>query len=257
MGDPAVLGDFPAPKPAARGLALPEGSRQFGLLARERAVRGDAIGGRGQPLRWCFSRPKPQGEIGRVGGGASLLIRSFRPWRFFRSTLATGWRFDGNREQKIELYDVVTAKSNQSLPIVSGRLAAGPASRAGGKIAPATMIFSSDGQWLAAYADPHTIAVWDLASGLRKAVFAAPYPFSVGGGAIAPDGRCLALDLADGSTIVYELATGTPRHVFGRDVGNGLSKQPPFARPDRPSVTGQEGRRVAFSRFGQTIAYAN
>jgi WD40 repeat protein len=243
--------ELPAPKLVAQGIVQNSTSTfsDNGLVA---ASLSGAVGSRSLVVH----EAKTGKEISRVAAPQRDTINPAMLFSPTGSVLAIRWQ----QEQRIELYSAATAKKIQVLPIVSGRseivgVKDAMFGRVATKIAPATMIFSTDGQSLAAYLNPHTMAVWDVTSGRRKAIFTAPHHFNVLSGAFAPDDRCLALDLSDGSTAIYELATGTPRHVFGRD---GLDRIKPRSMGLASGITvnGQAGPHVAFAGRGQTIAYA-
>jgi WD40 repeat protein len=119
--------------------------------------------------------------------------------------LALRW----DREQKIDLYEVPSAKLLHSLSIVSGPR---PVSRLSNS---PVLLFSADGKMLAAFSEPGVLALWDTVSGKRQTKLSFAGSLPVIGGAFTADGRCLALDMSDGTVVVWELATAKERRVFG------------------------------------------
>jgi RNA polymerase sigma factor (sigma-70 family) len=125
-----------------------------------------------------------------------------------------------------------------------------------------TLIFSPDSKLLAARADPKTLGVWDTTTGQRIGSIPLPedaplvYPASghqdlEDSAAFSPDGRCLVLDMEDGTAGLYELATGRPRRTFGAKVAP--TKGPPkmsYLVPDELKA----GSCFAFSPDGKLLA---
>jgi WD40 repeat protein len=150
-------------------------------------------------------------------------------------------------DKQIALYEVPTGKLRHAIAIDPG----GP-----GKVSPAAppvMFFARDGKTLAAFADPDTLGLWDTASGERVGSLKPADPAAIQSGAFSPDGRCIALDLSDGTVALVELASGQVRRTYGVQVA-----QPQIT--GRP-VTGVQAlalpeTRVAFGRDGHTLMHA-
>jgi WD40 repeat protein len=126
-------------------------------------------------------------------------------------------------------------------------------------------IVSPDGRLLANYVDRRTIALWDITTGQRRGSLTLPgvaVPLFEQrqaearprqSGAFSPDGRCLAVDVHDGTVLAYELATGqvrrryttnlaTESQLVGTILGGG----------DEP----QNSPRLAYSPDGRSLAHA-
>jgi len=125
-------------------------------------------------------------------------------------------------KQKIELYEIASGKLLRTLD-------AGPAPPQaqggfpGGMIAPfhQKLLYSADGKALAFQAGPGaTIVVRDTATGNEFGSLAPVKGSQAMQRAFAPDRRCLALEMSDGTVTLYELASGQPRRIYG-------TKRPP------------------------------
>jgi WD40 repeat protein len=180
--------------------------------------------------------------------------------------LAVRWR----QEQRVDLYEVpaVPADDGKAAPVVAvkplhsfkvntGQPQPGVAVIGPITIAPQTLLFSPDGKTLASYADPTTLGLWDTATGQRTGTMLMPERNPIQSGAFSLDGRCLALDMNDGTVTLYELATNQARRTYGKKV------PPPKAGPGVVvSITpnspyGQlSGNRVAFAPDGKTLVHA-
>jgi WD40 repeat protein len=129
------------------------------------------------------------------------------------------------------------------------------------------LIFSPDGKTLAAWADENAFGFWDTMTGRRIGSLPRPqtprklsrkdvvnYPSATESALFSPDGRCLALEMADGTTALYELAsTAQLRHTFGKP-------QPRRAEGERgpyPVVPFLPCYCFAFSPDGQWLAQAD
>ncbi|HYV35422.1 MAG TPA: WD40 repeat domain-containing protein, partial [Gemmataceae bacterium] len=134
-------------------------------------------------------------------------------------------------KQKIELYDVATAKLIRPLASISSS----PVTAKGKKsIQKQSMLFSPDGKLFAwsENRNPPSLSLIDVTTGKQigtLALTAGPnlegFGVTISPGLLAsrldraafsPDGRCLALDMEDGTAVLYELATGQPRIAFGK-----------------------------------------
>ncbi|MCI0460368.1 MAG: hypothetical protein L0Z62_25730, partial [Gemmataceae bacterium] len=157
-------------------------------------------------------------------------------------------------KQKLELYDVATAKLLRTLDAVPGH----------DGFYPHPMVFSADGKTLAWYDNCRTLLLLDTTTGKRIGglgglPFAAPKQLFggfggfggwYGGGmpmepesnrrfAFSPDGRCLAVDMEDGTVVLYELAAGRqPRSTFGTMVAPGLRFGFAFSRDGKSLAQG-------------------
>jgi WD40 repeat protein len=112
-------------------------------------------------------------------------------------------------EQKIELYGVPGEKLLQTIESANG-----------GR----TIVFSPDSKMVAARADAHKLGIWDTVTGKRVGSLplgeAPTLTYSKRHGmesaAFSADARCLALDMDDGTAVLYELATARARRRFGK-----------------------------------------
>jgi WD40 repeat protein len=138
-------------------------------------------------------------------------------------------------EQKIELYDVASAKMLRRLeglpdPPVGGKggkggggfaaggvLIGGPAGFGGGRINQHTMVFSEDGKTLAFCWNqaPTVFTLFDTAIGKPSGTLTIPDRNPSSNPVFSADGRCLASHLNDGTVGLVELATGQLRQVYG------------------------------------------
>jgi WD40 repeat protein len=247
---------------------LTQGTEPF--QAKWEAATGKALGpvGEGKKMQAVAVSPNGQILVVRKPGAAALVdaasgkeigkiagrVREPFPAVQFSpdsKKLAVRWRVD----QKLEMYEVATLKLLHANDISTGERQPGGA---GVPPRPASdaMIFSGDGKWLAAYADPQTMGLWDVATGKRLARLPTEDRNAISSGAFTADGRCLVLDMSDGTVTVFELSSSQPRRVFGK-------KLPPPKEPMRPVNTRgfrpfmpQEGSRVALSPDGKTLAHA-
>jgi RNA polymerase sigma factor (sigma-70 family) len=138
-------------------------------------------------------------------------------------------------EGKIELLAIPAARPLHTLKIAKRN--PGP----GQVHLPPTMMYSPDGKTFAAFADADTMGLWNTATGRRISSLPTPRVDSIRSGVFSPDGR-LALDLNDGTVILYELATARPPRTFG--------EKSPVVR----SIYRQIGACVAFSPDGTLLA---
>ncbi len=119
---------------------------------------------------------------------------------------------------------------------------------------PRRLAFSADGRLLAV--SDEKLHVWDVASGKEVRVLPFPEGAVFHGAAFSPDGRTLAMELADGEIQVIELASGKPRLVLN-------AKQRARPDPDGPPILlrraalSDEGEaQPAFSPDGRLLAQA-
>jgi WD40 repeat protein len=159
------------------------------------------------------------------------------------------------QEKKIELYEVPTGKLLHTIGFVPGGPMPGDVVRQPINIAPPVMFFAPDSKTLAAFADPNMLGLWDTASGQRVGSVAPTVP-AVHSGAFSPDGRCIALDMNDGTVALHEVASGQVRRTFGTKVPQ--PKNPGFVGGGfgGPINSPLSGTRVAFTPDGQTLLHA-
>jgi WD40 repeat protein len=173
------------------------------------------------------------------------------------------------KKQKLELYDVATAKLLRTFDVVP---AAGKGGFAGRLAAQQSMLFAPDGKTLAWFDAQSMTAVVLLDSATGKKVGVLPLPANLvpmkgkggfGGPALysvmeraafSPDGRCLAVELLDGTTALFELASGQQRGTFGKKLA-----EPKDAPKDGPKgflvLAAGKGRTCfAFSPDGRSAA---
>jgi WD40 repeat protein len=166
------------------------------------------------------------------------------------------------QDKKIGLYEVPSGKLLHSIPIVlSGPI--GP--RGGVDLAgdAPLMFFAPDSKTLAAFAGPDTVGVWDTSSGQRMGTLKPTSPTAaIYNGAFSPDGRCVALDLSDGTVALFEVASGQVRRTYGTKIAQALN---PLIiinnlRKNLGGVNTLGGgpvpaARVAFAHNGQTLLH--
>jgi WD40 repeat protein len=104
---------------------------------------------------------------------------------------------------KLELYDVPSLQIRHTITVPTDETA-------GFDLA----VFSPNSRWLAVSAGTAVVAVWDVATGKRITTVALPQDMSARNGAFTPDGRCLILDLEDGTIFLVELSTTRLRQLF-------------------------------------------
>jgi WD40 repeat protein len=119
---------------------------------------------------------------------------------------------------------------------------------------------------VAAYAGNHTLGLWDAATRQRVSQFPlpapAPRPKKASGGALthaqrmhmksaamSPDGRKLAVEMTDGTTALYELATQKLLRTFGRP-----RSAPLKLRREGVIFTDEPGSCFAFAPDGKLLA---
>jgi WD40 repeat protein len=156
-------------------------------------------------------------------------------------------------DQKVELFDVVTAKPLRSLvgvPAPAARVlkGGGPGGAGGGLVGRTStlrnLLFSPDGKMLAFYYTnaSTSVTLFDTATGKPAGSLVLQDQFPTANAAFSADGRCLALEMNNGSVALFELATGQVRGTFGSQPpppDNG-AKAGPMAL-DFVGVAGQRG----------------
>jgi RNA polymerase sigma factor (sigma-70 family) len=168
---------------------------------------------------------------------------------------------DDRNEPAIELYELPAARLRHELAIQSEK----PQRGEGYSQTWRTMIFSPDSKKLAAHADPRTLGIWDTTTGQRigsvplprsgSLVYTSSYYPWLDSAAFSPDGRCLVLDMDDGTAVLYELATGQPLRTFGTKVAT--REIPPLLLVGRPHLIPDESKAdscFAFSSDGKMLA---
>jgi WD40 repeat protein len=162
------------------------------------------------------------------------------------------------QDKNIALFQVPTGKLLQTFAIVpSGPGPTGAGGRLGNASTP-VMFFTPDSKTLAAFADPATLALWDTPSGERVGALNPISPTPIQSGAFSPDGRCIALDLGNGTVALYELASGKVRRTYDSKVPQ--PKNPGFGGGGggfSPAASPLPGSKVAFGRDGQTLMHAS
>jgi RNA polymerase sigma factor (sigma-70 family) len=106
------------------------------------------------------------------------------------------------------------------------------------------LLFTPDGKRLVALKrvkNGHVVHVWDLASGKETVRFKAPRPRENGPGPMAVSNTTVAIGLEDGSTSLWDLATGQERKLNTEHV-------------TRASAESTGTLAVAFAPDGQTLA---
>jgi RNA polymerase sigma factor (sigma-70 family) len=156
------------------------------------------------------------------------------------------------RDKKIALFEMPSGKPLSTIAINPGGPARGGVWR---NTMPAIVIFSPDSRMVAAFTDPATLSLWDVASGEHLAALFPANPNMVYGGAFSPDGRCLAIDRGDGVLPVYELASGQVRRSYGVQEPAGRNQNPPGRIASEFGLPLPDPR-VAFGPGGQTLWYA-
>jgi RNA polymerase sigma factor (sigma-70 family) len=149
------------------------------------------------------------------------------------------------RYGKINLFDVPAAKLRHTLTVAEVRA-----------MNRRTLVFSPDGSLLASNADNRTLGFWDTATGQRVGSipipkdekgtdgFAALSQSPVNAGVFTSDGRCVILDMIDGTAVLYELASARARRTFGS-----------AAKSPAKTITSHESR-AACSPDGKLVAHA-
>jgi WD40 repeat protein len=242
-----------------------DGKSLLTLAADGAIIRWDAATGKNlASLAGAGGTLSPDGKILAVGNGGGDVPLMDAATGKLRHTLKYGDEpFDlvvafspdsatvavtGVGARNVRLFDVATGLSKREM------LLPAPADEDDADRWPRRVAFSADGR-LVAVSDA-ALHVWDVASG--KEVRALPIPEGAvfQGVAFSPDGRTLAMELADGEIQVIELASGKPRLVL-----NPRERAKPD--PDVPPVFFRRGTRFdesdappAFAPDGRLLAQA-
>ncbi len=197
-------------------------------------------------------------QIVEVAGGTPVVSIPRKPADDYPSfavvgqVLAVRWPLG----ERITFHGLPSGKLLHAVAICTGEPER-RAGQAGPPVTPLTMVVSGGGAepLLAAYSGAGTVAVWNVTTGKKVATLALDGGgAAVQGGAFSPDDRCLALDGQDGTIVLWELATGRQRCVFGKQLG------PAGAAHERRigagGLTWPAALRVAFSPDGRLLAHA-
>jgi WD40 repeat protein len=184
-------------------------------------------------------------------------------------------------EQKIQLHEVATAKLLHTFeglpgpPVAKGGFGAAGAFAGpggfGGLASQQTMFFSPDGAMLAFYwsRGQTTVYLFDTASGKQIGSMPIADASPSTSGAFSADNRCLALDMSDGTVVLYELSSSQVRRTYGTkqpEPAKGAKAVPAamllVAGADRqrggawcrPRVPVPPGPSFALSRDGKSLA---
>jgi hypothetical protein len=111
-----------------------------------------------------------------------------------------------SRGNLIDVYDVPALKLRCSISVLKFMMTS---------VERGTMIFSADGQTLAAFYGPGALGIFDTTTGKKRSIITLSDRTATAARAFSPDGRTLALDLNDGTIAVWELASGSQRRVYG------------------------------------------
>ena len=206
---------------------------------------------RGKPF--CLTPPAARCSAGsrwRLGQGVSLPALHFSP---DSKMLA----LHGDAKQKIELYEVSSGKLRRTFD-------AGPAAPpAQGGIFPGMMapfqkmLYFADGKALAFQDGPGaTITVRDTTTGNEIASLTPVKDSLAMQRAFSPDGRCLALEMSDGTVTLYELASGQPRRIYGtkRTPPSAVNSDPLAGFVGDPVFIDQSKVSVAIAPDGKLLA---
>jgi WD40 repeat protein len=87
------------------------------------------------------------------------------------------------------------------------------------------IVFTRDGKTLASLISPHTLGLWDVATGRELQRIEAPDKRAIVGAAFTADGRSLALDLGQDVLSLVEVCTGKVRRHYGKPPPKPLAGQ--------------------------------
>jgi WD40 repeat protein len=159
----------------------------------------------------------------------------------------------GTDKEQIDLYEIPGGKRLRTLDAGPGNQAAKKGILRG---AVQKLVFSPDGKMLAFHPGDAAapIVLLDIATGKQAGSISpdskSPWAVLL---AFTPDGRCLALEMADGTGALLELATGKPRRAYGNKVPTKVAKKGvAFATP--AGLTADAGRALAVSSDGKLLA---
>jgi WD40 repeat protein len=189
----------------------------------------------------------PAGMGGKGKGTAKSIAQA--AWAGDSKTLAVRWP----QSQVIEICAAPSLEVKVKIPIISGiRTPGQPPNRT--PPAPGTLIFSGDGSLLAGYSDGTTFTVWDATTGKKRVDLRAPERHAVAAGVFTDGDRSLAVTINDGTVLLFELASGEVRRVYGLKLnlkGPRMST-PAFGLND----PGADAPLVAVSPDGKRLAAA-
>jgi WD40 repeat protein len=118
---------------------------------------------------------------------------------------------------------------------------------------PSLVFFSPDSKAMAAFADRNTLAVWNTTTGERIGEMLLTNAVQVHSGAFSLDGRCIALDLKDGTAVLYELASGQARRSYAKTP---VAKTP-MRFQVRQAFVPIPPARIVFGQPGRTLIHAS
>jgi sugar lactone lactonase YvrE len=185
---------------------LTDGSGVHALSADGRILAVAEIDG-AVHLRDMAAKKELQKIDGPKGGVASL---AFAP---DGKTLAVYGTTE--KEIVIWLYDTGTGKELRRIPIpLPAPDQAGVMSLAFSAVT--GIVFTRDGKTLASLISPHTLGLWEVATGRELQRIEAPDKRAIVGAAFTRDGRSLALDLGEDVLTLVEVSTGKERRHYGK-----------------------------------------
>jgi RNA polymerase sigma factor (sigma-70 family) len=143
---------------------------------------------------------------------------------------------------EIQLFDALNGTLLKQIALPAYQFADPRAGIAGDNVSAMTLAFSPDGQTLAGTVRD-TLRFWDVTT--AKEIGRSTLPQAVTGMmAYSPDGRVLALENADGTISLWEIATLKERGRIGHKAAAEISAEPPF----------RQGVILAFSPDGGLLA---
>jgi WD40 repeat protein len=159
----------------------------------------------------------------------------------------------GTDKEQIDLYEIPGGKRLRTLDAGPGNQAAKKGILRG---AVQKLVFSPDGKMLAFHPGDAAapIVLLDIATG-KQAGSITPDSNSPWAALLAftPDGRCLALEMADGTGALLELATGKPRRAYGKKRPAKADKKG-FGPATLAGMAADAGRALAVSPDGKLLA---
>jgi WD40 repeat protein len=163
-------------------------------------------------------------------------------------------------QNKIELIDVATGKrlhvlaippndSNEEMSFIKAQAST------------QMLLFSPDNRIVAFGIDPNNVFLWDTQTGKRSGTVRLPPGAGLENVVFSPDGRCLAVEMNNGTVTLYEVAVPAPRHSFGEPTAKAVPKKgtPALARGPGPGFVLRQpdpGARLAISPDGKLLAVA-
>jgi WD40 repeat protein len=123
---------------------------------------------------------------------------------------------------------------------------------------PQTMLFSPNGKTLAWSVDGKTLSFWDIVSGQNTYSLTLPSNVTVDGASFTPDGRCLAMQTNGGGAMLFELAAGASRRLYGKSDPSKITGPIPFMGGGFGviSIKPSPSSHIAVSPSGKSLALA-